>query len=287
MGAYDAWCAHKHKLRQSIPDLTDGAGIAYAVRHALAQVEQNTMAQQTDDLLRQQIGILFSCLKTSAGLLDVSVTTTAWVPVITHEKQKSPMIRALWVIGFLAMLAGGLYCYAKGLWIVWVLQAVAVGAAAWALLLGRKQRKKERPMDQVKVTLRPDEEKLFRVLDAQTQAIDRYINDFEYLNQQHAGREGTADPRMIARVADILEALCEWDDETNVAAGAAVERMLDSMGISAVYYSAENAHLFTVLPSKDQTKTMVPAIVDRDDHRLLHRGVAAVKMEEADAIYRI
>jgi hypothetical protein len=39
------------------------ASAAYLTRHAIAQVEQNVMAEQPDDLLRQQTGILFACVK--------------------------------------------------------------------------------------------------------------------------------------------------------------------------------------------------------------------------------
>ena len=281
MGAYEAWCAQKHKLRQSIQEAEDGGGIAYAVRHALAQVEQSTMARQSDDLLRQQTGILFSCCKTSASLLDVSVTTTAWLPQREAAQKKSPMAGTLWTAAALVQVAAGLYAYANGLWYLWIPMAAALAAAMGAWLLG-KRRKKEEPMDQVKVTLRPDEEKLFRVLDAQTQAIDRYINDFIYLNEQHAAQEAAPEGKMLARVADMLEALYEYDDGTGEAAQAAAERMLDSMGLGAMPYTPENRRLFTVLPSKDRTKTMIPAIVAKDDHRLLRRGVAAVRMEERE-----
>lgn len=289
MGAYEAWCAQKHKLRQSIQEGQDGGGIAYAVRHALAQVEQSTMAQQGDDLLRQQTGILFSCCKTSASLLDVSVATTAWLPQRQQTVKKSPLTGVLWALAAVLQGAVGLYGYAKGLWMLWIPMAAAVAAAMGALLLGKRKRPKEEPPGQVKVTLRPDEEKLFRVLDAQTQAIDRYINDFAYLNEQHAAQEAAPEGKMLSRVADMLEALWEYDDGTGEAAQAAAERMLDSMGLAAASYTPENGHLFTVLPSRDQTKTLVPAIVAKDDRRLLRRGVAAVKMEEREtnALYRL
>lgn len=280
MGAYEAWCAQKNKLRQSLQEGQEGSAVAYAVRHTLAQVEQSTMAQQGDDLLRQQTGILFSCCKTSASLLDVSVTPTAWVPQGRQlPKKRSPLAGTLWAVAALAQGAAGLYGYAKGMWLAWIPMAAAGMAAMGALLLG-KRRPQEQP--QVKVTLQPDVEKLFQVLDAQTQAIDRYINDFVYLNEQHAAQEATPEGKMLARVADMLEALYESEDEEGEAAQAAAARVLESMGLNAAQYTPENSHLFTVLPSKDQTSTMVPAILAKDDSRLLRRGVAAVRMEEQE-----
>lgn len=279
MGAYEAWCAQKNKLRQSIWETQDGSAVAYAVRHALAQVEQSTMARQGDDLLRQQTGILFSCCKTSASLLDVSMAPTAWAAQGQQVQKKNPITAALWAAAALAQGAAGLYGYAKGMWLLWIPMAAAFVAALGALLLG-KRRPKEQPQIQVRVTLQPDVERLFQVLDAQTQAIDRYINDFVYLNEQHAAQEAVPEGKMLARVGDMLEALYETDDGAGEAAQAAAERVLESMGLDAAQYTPENRHLFTVLPSKDQTKTMVPAILAKDDHRLLRRGVAAVRMEE-------
>lgn len=281
MGAYDQWCAQKQKLRQEIQDVANVGSIAYAVKHALAQVEQNTMAQQGDDLLRQQTGILFSCVKTSVSLLDVSVATKVWVPQSYQSKKKKPLSTMLLVIAALVHIATGLYSYTMGLWIVWIPLAAVLVLSALALAVGGKRRKQEAPSDQVKVTLRPDEEKLLRVIDQQTQAIDRYINDFAYLNEQHGGQESTPDSKMIARVADMLEALYECDDDAMQAVQVAAQRMLDVLGLAAEPYSADNHHLFTLLPSKSTTKTMVPALVAKDDHRLLRRGVAAVGPEQA------
>ncbi len=283
MGAYDNWCAQKQKLRQSIQDATDMSGMVYAVRHTLAQVEQTTMAQQQDDLLRQQTGILFSCCKNSVGLLDVSISTKVWVPQSYKKPQKNPLPLLLWIVAGLVQAAGGVYGYITGQWTAWIPMAAAFVAAAVALPLTVRTRKKEAPTDQVRVTLQPDEDKLFRMIDAQTQAIDRYINDFAYLNGQALGQDNAPDGKMIARIADMLEALYECDEAGREPAENATNRMLEGMGLEALAYSEGNQHLFTTLPSKDGVHTLVPALVAQRDRRLLRRGVAAVQREEAAA----
>ena len=49
MGAYQCWLAQRERLREALAATGDAAGAAYLTRHTLAQVEQNTMAEQPDD----------------------------------------------------------------------------------------------------------------------------------------------------------------------------------------------------------------------------------------------
>lgn len=280
MGAFECWCAQKEKLRESLKDIADTAGVAYAVRHALAQVEQNTMAEQTDDLLRQQTGILFSCVKTASQMLDVPVSQKVWVAA-PRQKEKRAGNPLLWVVALLAQLAAGIYAYFTGQLIVWLLLLGALVVTGIALITAGKSRKRELPQDEVRVTLHPDQERLFGLMDAQMHAIDRYVSDFAYLNEQSLGRQKAPDSKAVTLVADMLEALYECDDEARAGAGAAAIRMLEGLGLEAVEYSPESRHLFTTLPSKTETRTMIPAIVLRDDHKLLRRGTAAVRLSGA------
>ncbi len=281
MAAFECWCAQKEKLRESLKDCADTSAVAYAVRHALAQVEQNTMAGQNDDLLRQQTGILFSCVKSSAQLLDISVSSKVWVAQ-SQRKEKRGGNALLWIVAGLAQLAAGLYGYFTAQLISWALIAGAFVAAGIALFTARSRGRAGGPdlEDEVRVTLRPDVDKLFQVLDGQMRAIDRFMNDFAYLNEQTMGKGKTPDGKAVTLVADMLEALYECDDEAREAAGAAAGRMLQGLGMEAVEYSDQTRNLFTTLPSKTETRTMVPAILSAEDHRLLKRGVAAVRLAE-------
>ena len=275
MGAYDCWCAQKPSLREALSKNQDATGVAYAVRHALSQVEQNTMAEKNDDLLRQQTGILFQCCKNAASLLDVPMTTQVWA--LQTPNKPAPRARLpLWIIAGLVQGAIGVYGYAAKQWLLCLL---ALAAFALALIAALQRPKKSAPPEpSVKTTLRPDTDKLFQVIDAQMQAIDRYVNDFQYLNENVSGNAGTPDHTMAAMLSDILEALQDCDEDTRQGAEEAARRMLTSLGLEAVSYSDAVANLFTVLPSKNETKTLVPAIVAEKDRQLLKRGVAAVQM---------
>ena len=128
------------------------------------------------------------------------------------------------------------------------------------------------------MTLQPDRERLLAVLDGQMRAIDRCANDFAYLNDSLQGRE-QGSSATAERLADLMEAVYELEgDEQDEVAGAA-EGLLKGLGFRAVPYSAENSRLFTVLPSKNETRTLSPAIVSAEDFRLIRRGTAAVRQE--------
>ncbi|MDD3412240.1 MAG: hypothetical protein PHY12_15660, partial [Eubacteriales bacterium] len=255
------------------------AGAAYRVRHAISQVEQNAMAAQTDDLLRQQMGILFSCCKTAVGLLDVTVATKIWVAQNEPKKHRKGPAAALFAVAAGLQIFAGLIAYTKGLWLVWVSMAAALALTAGGFFAIRPRKSKEPQEEQIRVTARPDAEKLFQAIDAQMQAIDRYVNDFAYLNEQRREGQNAPDAKNLALISDMLEALSECDEDAARPAMEALERMLDGMGLRAEPYSPEQARYFTVLPSKTETRTLVPALLSAADGRLLRRGAAAVRRE--------
>lgn len=277
MSAHQCWLAQRERLRESLRTTGDTSGAAYLTRHALAQVEQNAMAEQSDDLLRQQTGILFSCCKTSLNLLDISVTTKVWVAQTLAQKPKKGF--ATWALLLVCALqiAVLLYAYVSHLWLL----CVPPGATLIATIIGwvslsRAKKLEEPTEDRLKVTAKPDTEKLFAAIDAQMKAIDRYINDFAYLNEQNAMQNGPADVQSTALLAGLMQAVYECEGDGRDEAVSAAERLLDSAGVHAVVYSSTDAHLFNVLPSITETRTLVPALLSQKDGALLYRGTAAV-----------
>ena len=77
---FDHWQAQKPALRAALEEQTDPAGAADRVRHALLQTEQNALAEMTDEVLRQQAGVLMSQLKTSVDLVDCQTSAQVWTP---------------------------------------------------------------------------------------------------------------------------------------------------------------------------------------------------------------
>lgn len=277
MGAYGCWLQVRERLRENLNQSSDAASAAYLTRHTLAQVEQNTMAEQPDDPLRQQTGILFSCFKASLSLLDISVTTKVWIAQGAAENK--PLRPQRWLLLGAASVATGvaLYGYAKGLWLVWGGVAVALLLGVAGLLAANHAHRQVPPTeDRIRVTAKPDTEKLFAAIDAQMKAIDRYTNDFAYLNEQTALRDPGQGGKHTQALAALMDAVASCEGEAGEEVTDAASRLLQSMGIAARSYRPEDRRLFTVLPSLSGTHTLVPALVSAKDGTLLHRGTAAV-----------
>ena len=227
---FDHWQAQKPALRAALEEQTDPAGAADRVRHALLQTEQNALAEMTDEVLRQQAGVLMSQLKTSVDLVDCQTSAQVWTPRRQADKPAARGGIALWGAALLVQLALGGYCYLKGLALGWLLALAALLAGAWALV--RERRRPTVPEDEVRVVLKPDVERLLTLMDRQMRAIDRSLNDLAYLNEQLRGGPQTADASTLARAADLMEALYECDGEVREAAGEAARRMLAGMGLA-------------------------------------------------------
>ncbi|MEG0639619.1 MAG: hypothetical protein RR824_06220 [Clostridia bacterium] len=282
MSAFEHWEQQKEPLRLALKEQSDMAGVVYALRHALLQVEQNTLAELSDDVLRQQIGVLFGNLKTSVGLLQANVITKAWVPQVQKKERVGKAKRTLWLVAALVQGALGLLCALKGFALGWIAALAVLVMGGLAMAQGHTQKPSSAfHEDELRITLRPNVDNLLSVLDAQLRAVDRCTNDFSYLNEQLRGGAECADMPTLARFADLLEALYECDEEARAPAEEAAKQMLANMGLRALDYNEESRRLFTALPSKSETRTLSPAIVSAQDEKLLYRGTAAVKMDVA------
>lgn len=281
MSVFDQWQSQKDGLRKSLQSAADLADVTYHIRHALNQTEQNALAAMADDVLRQQAGVLLGCLKTSVGLLECQIQTQVWLPQ-SQKKARGvrPSVALMWLAAALVALLAA-FCYLKGQWLGFLAAVGAVAAFLAAMVLSRKEQGNTVPQEEIKVTLRPDIDRLFAVLDGQLRSVDRYLNDFDYLNNQLRDGSQTADPLSLTRVTDLMEALYEWDEDARQTLTQPVRRLTESMGLSVLDYTPENRRYFNALPSKSTTRTLSPAILSMKDHQLLRRGTAAVQMDAA------
>lgn len=272
MTVSEHWENQKPLLWEELNQKESLADAADAIRHALRQTEQNALADLGDDHLRQQAGILFSCVRSSVSLLEAQNAATVWTAQKAAGKRTFPVC---WGILAALIVSLCLYCSFKewhlGMW----LSAGALICAAAAFLSQRKHL--TFPKDEVRVTLRPDAERLIAQLDGQMLAIDRSIDDFLSLNTQLRASAETADPAAVALAADLMEALYEADGAQQPEAEQSARRLLACLGLQALEYSNETSALFSTLPSKNTTRTLCPAIVSVQDQKLLRRGTAAVR----------
>jgi hypothetical protein len=277
MSAYQCWLDQRERLREGLRAVSDAEGAASLTRRTLAQVEQNALSEQTDELLRQQTGILFSCFRSSLSLMDVSVSTRVWVAQSEAESiKKLPF--SWWLPGACALqLFACLLAYIKGSFLLWVPLLASLVLTLFGFWASRRPSgPNAHKEDRLKITASPDAEKLFQAIEAQMKAIDRYVNDFAYLNEQNALRGSMPDPRNVAALAELMRAIGECDGETGTDAEAAASQLLSVLGIRSIPYTPDAATLYNILPSISETRTLAPTLVSLKDGSLLYRGTAAV-----------
>jgi len=275
MMIFEHWQEQKDALRIFLTDQTELADKVYQVRHALSQAEQNALAEMSDDILRQQAGLLMSCIRQSVSLLEAQDSTQVWVPQSMQTKAKRPA--ALRWSALALQLLVCLWCCAEQLWFGLLL---AAGAFIFSAVLFFTERRYKAPVqaeNECRITTSLNTDKLFSLLDGQLRAADRYLNDFQYLNDQlRIGGSDCSDDAVISRASDMMEALYDVADEERETVQEAAVRLLDVLGMQVLDYSEENAQYFNTLPSKNVNRTLRPAILSGKDSTLLQRGTAAV-----------
>lgn len=282
MTAYESWQEQREELGKEITRQQELSGVIYAIRHALLQTEQNVLASQNDDVLRQQMGVLFALLKNSISLLNVPLSSTTWTAASRRNEKRLGRGFPFLLAAGLVLLCAILWSYAKKDLLGWVLPLAAVVLCVFGLLLNRKSSKEKADLKpQLKVTHSIDAEALLNAIDAQIMMIDRCTNDFTYLNQSLRSPSGGIGVQNLEAVSDLLEVLYAYDDDLRQQSDEAISQLLSEMGLETMEYTLENQKLFNQLPSKDMTRTLCPAILSAEDHRLLRRGTAVVRTDAA------
>ena len=277
MSAYQCWSTEKERLRENLRSAGDTAAIGRMIRHAIAQTEQNTMAEQPNDLLRQQVGILFSSFKASLSLLDVTVTTKVWVAQSNTQPARKSRKLAPALIACLLQAGVAALAYLEHRGLIWPLALAGLILTLVGMLTRQPDRKKDIPSeDSLRVTAQPDTEKLFIAIEAQMKGIDRFVNDFTYLNEQAALQHGAQDMQNAALLSELMQGIYECEGDTQEEMLSTAERLLSALGVRAVAYGPEDGRLFNILPSLTETSTLSSALVSLKDGSLLYRGTAAV-----------
>jgi hypothetical protein len=279
MSIVQHWQTQKDALRAVLSDHMSAADTVRHVRHTLLQVEQNALAEMDDDLLRQQASVLMGSLKGSVALLEAHGTAQIWIAQKSKNTKKQAPSFWHYTAAALALLA--IWCVLNGEWIALILSCAGFGLGFYALIQDRKNASALLPRDQVQASVTVDIDQLFTVLDSQIHAMDRYLGDFGYLNDQARGGADNADAITLSRAADLMEALYDCDEAERASAENAARRLLEKLGLQALDYCEKHSKLFNALPSKSVTRTLSPAIVSVKEQQLLRRGTAAVRIDAA------
>ena len=273
MNIIDIWQQQKEKLNSVLLKDEEPADAINHIRHAILQTEQISMAECKDDILRQQMGILFAVIKNSIPLITVSEAGKVWQSVSSTRGEKKVGNRILACIGFgmLALLLA--YAVFQREYINCVLSFLC--AIAFVIYVIKKCKSAKANNTDYKITLQLNQHQLFSNLDMQFRAADRYMNDFEYLNESLSNTDDhLPDALAIQRSVTLMTALCGLDEEIEdweIIYNSAQD-MLKCFGIKCMKYTAENARYFSILPSKNSSKMLCPALFAIKGDQLLMQG---------------
>jgi hypothetical protein len=281
MTALENWQEQRTELTKELRNQREIGDILYSVRHALMQTEQNTLAAQTDEVLRQQLGVLFGLLKNSVNLLNIPVAATTWTPY-AKKKKLHPGFPFLLGAALLLILTV-VWMYAKKDLLGYLVPLATLVLGLVGIALNADARRKEEGMlfAEQRTTHTLDTEQLLGAIEAQIVMIDRCTTDFAYLNKSLRDPTGGMSWQNLDAVSELLETIYAYDDDLRAQTGDAIQQLLIEMGLEAVDFEPENEQMFTQLPSKSTTRTLCPALLSAEDHRLLRRGTAVVRANAA------
>ena len=108
------------------------------------------------------------------------------------------------------------------------------------------------------------------------QAADLCAADLALIEQDNAPSRlsGTADEAMLDLLSAMMEARASGRQDLALRSLDQAEQYLRMLGVQSVFYDADHAALFDVLPARSGERTVRPALVR--DGELVRRGVAAV-----------
>ena len=244
--------------------LTDAESAASALRKIVADTQQLTLSQLNDSVSRQLGSILFSH---EAGL--ISALSTVNPPRVRVKKAKGfPASAAFSLSGALVLIAAMSLAWSRGEALLAALSLCASILCALAAFWPQKK-----PV--VTATQTVDAEALFRLTERRMEAIDRDMEAFLRLPTV----DDDADEGVLQLIMKAVALKREDPDSVPDELMTAITAITISRGYRFLEYTGEEDMFFDIMPTKRETRTIVPAVVK--DDRLIARGMAIVKIEQS------
>jgi len=278
MNAATAFEHRKDALREQLLQAQDVQQAVLACTMALEQAACELAQDEEDEYARQRQQAVIAVARQAPALLQAG---RARGELIVPEQQKDEgaapdrMGRCLQLAGVFLLCALAVYEYVQGRSGVALLQAV--GALLFAAGSMRMQPQRVQESAQARGVAYVDAEAAVLRMQQLCEAVDVCIGDLAMV-EQAGGRvrlSGTADDAMLDLLVALMEAKASGRSEMALRSLNLAEEYLRMLGIAPVYYDAQTALLFDVLPTMGEARTVRPALVRGDT--LVRRGVAAVR----------
>lgn len=282
MNAAAAFENRKEALRAQLERAEGTAQVVAACAMALEQISCELAQDEQDEFSRQrQQAVLALSRRAPLFLRPARVQGRL---VIGPAEEKKPDARRKLRLG--AQAAGALVLAALAVYeLIDGKTMFALMQAAGALLLGLgsggQADHARAGAARAEGVLTYDAAETVRAMGELCQAVDVCVSDLALIARDSGAKRlsGTADDAMLDLLCTLMEAKASGQDALAMRSLAQAEQYLHALGIEPVFYSAERAAMFDLLPTLGGERTIRPALMR--DGKLLRRGVAACGMERS------
>ena len=272
MNAVAAFENRKDTLRAQLEESENMPQAISAATMTLEQIACDLAQDEQDDFARQrQQAVMALAKRLPLGLR----ASRAKAQIVLEETQEQPSRVRRGAVGAGAVMLAALAVYeaVNGKMNFALLQALGallmLFGANGALTATTRQTRA-----QAETTI--DAADMVREVGEICQAADLCAADLALIEQDNAPSRlsGTADEAMLDLLSAMMEARASGRQDLALRSLDQAEQYLRMLGVQSVFYDAEHAALFDVLPARSGERTVRPALVR--DGELVRRGVAAV-----------
>ena len=267
MNAVAAFENRKDTLREQLEASENMPQAISAATMALEQIACDLAQDEQDDFARQRQQAVMALAKRLPMSLRAG-RARAQIVLEETEEQPSRVRRGAVGAGAIVLAALAVYEAVGGKLTFALLQALG----ALLMLFGVNG-----PLTATtKQTPHAQAEDMVREIGEICQAADLCAADLALIEQDNgpARLSGTADEAMLDLLSAMMEARASGRQDLALRSLDQAEQYLRMLGVQSVFYDAEHAALFDVLPARSGERTVRPALVR--DGELVRRGVAAV-----------
>ena len=278
MNATTAFEHRREALREQLEAAQDAPQAIAALTMALEQTACELAQDEQDEHARQRQQAVLALAKRAPQLLHAARAEGELRLPSRPEEKAAPRFGKLQLGGALILAALAIAQLADGKLLYAVLQAAGAALLVFGGARAKAQTSRADGARAVGV-LRFDASELVRTVSELCGAADVCVGDLALL-ERDAGRAGAGsamDEATLDLLISLLEARATGRGDVALKSLDQAEQALRAQSVEVVYYSAQTAGMFDLLPTLGGERTVRPALTK--DGRLLRRGVAACRME--------
>lgn len=277
MNAATAFEHRKDALREQLLQAQDAQQAALACTMALEQVACELAQDEEDEFARQRQQAVIAVARQAPALLQAGRARGELILAeqTTKAEEGDKLGRYLQLAGVFTLCALAVYEYVQGRSGVALLQAI--GALLFAAGSMRMQPARQEESAKARGIAYVDASAALMQMQQLCEAVDVCIGDLALVERSGSSMRlsGTSDDAMLDLLVALMEAKASGRSEMALRSLNLAEEYLKMLGIAPVYYDAQTALLFDVLPTMGDSRTVRPALIKGDT--LVRRGVAAVQ----------